>query len=170
MLDLSVHPSGRALLTVGKDRRLKMWNLLTTELVYKKKFAAESTRVCWSPDGSHYALVQAANTLVFDAANELCHTLQSDELPLHDVAFSPNSRLVAIGGESKLLDVFSVKSGKRVCRAAGHRRRIKSVRFITDSYAVSVCSMGDIRVWHIDAKAKQIKCIGMAELDVRLNW
>jgi hypothetical protein len=38
ILDIAVHPSGRALLSVGKDRRLRMWNLVTATEIYKQKF------------------------------------------------------------------------------------------------------------------------------------
>ena len=38
MLDVAVHPSGRVLLSVAKDKRLKMWNLVNAKLIYKQKF------------------------------------------------------------------------------------------------------------------------------------
>ena len=67
ILDISVHPSGRALLSVAKDKRLKMWNLVDAQMIYKQKFDKEMQLVCWSPAGSHYALVSFKEVAIRDS-------------------------------------------------------------------------------------------------------
>lgn len=46
MSDVAVHPSGRVLLSVAKDKRLKMWNLIDAKLIYKQKFDCGSASRC----------------------------------------------------------------------------------------------------------------------------
>ena len=59
---LSVHPSGKLALSVGKDRALKTWNLIKGRTAYVTNIKAVADDVQWSPDGNHYAV--AINNIV----------------------------------------------------------------------------------------------------------
>jgi protein MAK11 len=164
IVDIAVHPSGRALLSIGKDRRLAMWNLVTAQLIYKQKHAAECQRVLWSPTGKHYALVQGKSTLLFTDENVLVHTLDA-ELAVHTAAFSPDGAKLAIGGEDKQVTLFGVANGKKLWTGAHHQRRVKDLRFLDADFIVSVCSLGDVRIWHVPSG----RCVLTRKLDCRLN-
>lgn len=53
---ISVHPSGKLALTVGKDRALKTWNLIKGRTAYVTNIKGVADAVTWSPDGTHYAV------------------------------------------------------------------------------------------------------------------
>lgn len=148
ILDLAVHPTGRVLLTVGKDRRLNMWNLVTAQLIYKQQHPAESQRVAWSPTGAHYALVQDKRVLVFTDSNELLKTFESEQ-PFHAAVFSPDGSKIAAAGEDKQVYVYSLPAGKRLWVGTAHQRRIKDLRFLDNDFLVSACSLGDVCVWNV---------------------
>jgi WD40 repeat protein len=119
LLDLAVHPTGRVLLTVAKDRRLNMWNLVTAQLIYKQQHPAESQRVAWSPTGAHYALVQDKRVLVFTDQNELVKAFDSD-LAVHAAVFSPDGSKIACAGEDKIVYVYC--AARRQAPLGGARR------------------------------------------------
>lgn len=53
---LSIHPSGKLALTVGKDRALKTWNLIKGRTAYVTNIKAVADIVEWSPEGTLYAV------------------------------------------------------------------------------------------------------------------
>lgn len=59
---LSIHPTGKLALTVGKDKSLKTWNLIKGRTAYVTNIKAVADFVQWSPEGTHYAV--AINNLV----------------------------------------------------------------------------------------------------------
>uniref|UniRef100_K1QB91 p21-activated protein kinase-interacting protein 1-like protein n=1 Tax=Magallana gigas TaxID=29159 RepID=K1QB91_MAGGI len=54
---LSLHPSGKLVLTVGQDKTLRTWNVITGKSAYITNIKRAADFVCWSPSGSHYAVV-----------------------------------------------------------------------------------------------------------------
>lgn len=55
--DLSVHPSGSVALSVGRDRELRIWNLVKGRVTYHSRLACEASAVAFASDGTSYALV-----------------------------------------------------------------------------------------------------------------
>jgi protein MAK11 len=53
---VSVHPSGRLALSVGRDHILRTWNLSTGFLVFRQKLKQAAQLVEWSQSAQHYAL------------------------------------------------------------------------------------------------------------------
>ena len=53
---ISIHPSGKLALTVGKDRAMKTWNLIKGRTAYVTNIKAVADAVKWSPDGTHYVV------------------------------------------------------------------------------------------------------------------
>lgn len=164
VLDLAVHPTGRVLLTVAKDRRLYMWNLVNAQLIYKQQHPAESQRVAWSPTGAHYALVQDKRVLVFSDQNELVKSFDSD-LAVHSAVFSPDGSKIACAGEDKIVYVYALPSGKGLWAGTAHQRRVKDLRFLDDDYLVSACSLGDVCVWEVRTGKRLLT----RKLDCRIN-
>ena len=59
---ISIHPSGKLALSVGKDRSMKTWNLIKGRTAYVTNIKAVGDAVKWAPDGAHYAV--AMNNIV----------------------------------------------------------------------------------------------------------
>ncbi|KAJ3344123.1 hypothetical protein HDU93_003286 [Gonapodya sp. JEL0774] len=79
VIDMAVHPSGKVALTIGDDKTLRCWNLLTASLVLTAKLprlpVLPSTtyqpptpplpeRIAFSPSGNHYILMWPAGVMV----------------------------------------------------------------------------------------------------------
>ncbi|KAJ7881167.1 WD40-repeat-containing domain protein [Mycena leptocephala] len=72
---VAVHPSGKVALSVGKDRTLRMWDLMRGKGCASTKLGKEAELVRWSSDGSLF-VVQVASTIdVYTTDMNLIHTI-----------------------------------------------------------------------------------------------
>ena len=54
--DVSIHPSGKLALSVGRDRKLITWNLIKGRSAYVTNVKEIADFVQWSPEGTHYVV------------------------------------------------------------------------------------------------------------------
>ncbi|KAK9487408.1 WD40-repeat-containing domain protein [Lipomyces starkeyi] len=65
--DISVHPSGKIALSVGRDRTLRLWNLMTAKNASVLKLTGgEAIQVAWSTDGDKYAVGWQTKIVIYD--------------------------------------------------------------------------------------------------------
>jgi protein MAK11 len=62
---VALHPSGRLALSVGKDRTIRLWNLLKGRSAYVKTLPGEAHRVVWSPQGTRYAVATDKSAIAY---------------------------------------------------------------------------------------------------------
>lgn len=62
---ISIHPSGKLALTVGKDRTMKTWNLIKGRTAYVTNIKGVADAVKWAPDGDHYVVAVNNNIYVY---------------------------------------------------------------------------------------------------------
>uniref|UniRef100_A0A3B5A7U1 PAK1 interacting protein 1 n=1 Tax=Stegastes partitus TaxID=144197 RepID=A0A3B5A7U1_9TELE len=63
---MSVHPSGKLALSVGTDKTLRTWNLITGRSAFIKNIKQNAHIVRWSPDGDKYVVVVNDNVNIYD--------------------------------------------------------------------------------------------------------
>ncbi|KAI0831978.1 WD40 repeat-like protein [Trametes gibbosa] len=132
---IAVHPSCKVALSVGKDRTLRMWDLMRGKGSASMKLGKEAELVRWSTDGSLFA-VQAQNTIdVYSTDMELLHSITHPSR-LHDIKFCKHidgdGELLLAGGEDKKLSVYEVpkdhtKVPTIVADMVGHANRVKAI-------------------------------------------
>ncbi|KAL0059746.1 Protein mak11 [Marasmius tenuissimus] len=66
---VAVHPSGKVALSVGKDRALRMWDLMRGKGVASTKLGKEGEIVRWSTDGSRFVVLSGSTVDVFDTVS-----------------------------------------------------------------------------------------------------
>ncbi|XP_052256627.1 p21-activated protein kinase-interacting protein 1-like isoform X2 [Dreissena polymorpha] len=75
---VSVHPSGKLALTVGKDKTLHTWNLITGRSAYISNIRKSAELVCWSPNGDYYVIVINNEIDVYSVETaEVCSTIKA---------------------------------------------------------------------------------------------
>ncbi|KAI9013078.1 WD40-repeat-containing domain protein, partial [Gaertneriomyces semiglobifer] len=166
---MDVHPSGKVLLSVGGDGALKCWDMARGACAYSMKLPKPAERVCWSPTGTHYAVLM--NDIVQVHAIEdgslVCTIKQKGRIntiayaKLNGVeAFNDAPEAIITGSEDRNIGVWST-SGKPLLRwASGHNNRIKDLDIFSynkkSSVLVTCSSDGGIKVWDLNDVQKQL--------------
>ncbi|GJE93253.1 WD40 repeat-like protein [Phanerochaete sordida] len=132
---VAVHPSGKVALTVGKDRTLRMWDLMRGKGSASTKLGKEGELVRWNTDGTLF-VVQTMLTLDFYTTDmEMIHTIQHASR-IHDVKFTKrvegDGELLLVAAEDKKVTVYDIPTDRTQAPAAisyfvGHENRVKAV-------------------------------------------
>ncbi|KAI0322778.1 WD40-repeat-containing domain protein [Amylostereum chailletii] len=132
---VAIHPSGKAGLSVGKDRTLRMWDLMRGKGSASTKLGVEGELVRWSTDGS-LLVVQHQKTIdVYSTELSLLHTITHPSR-VHDVKFvmRPNGEgeVLLVAGEDKKTVAYDItteanKPPRSVASFVGHSNRVKAL-------------------------------------------
>ncbi|KAJ7027937.1 WD40-repeat-containing domain protein [Mycena alexandri] len=132
---VAVHPSGKVALSVGKDRTLRMWDLMRGKGCASTKLGKEAELVRWSSDGSLF-VVQVASTIdVYTTDMNLLHTI-THPARLHDVQFckrvNGEGDVLLAGAEDKKLAIYALSTDPEtppriIAEMTGHANRVKAI-------------------------------------------
>ncbi|KAJ7663795.1 WD40-repeat-containing domain protein [Mycena polygramma] len=133
---VAVHPSGKVALSVGKDRTLRMWDLMRGKGCASTKLGKEAELVRWSSDGSLF-VVQVASTIdLYTTDMNLIHTINHPSR-LQDVKFvkrvNGDGDVLLAGAEDKKLSIYNVSTDPEnrpriIAAMIGHENRVKAVQ------------------------------------------
>ncbi|KAH9981013.1 WD40-repeat-containing domain protein [Lactifluus volemus] len=132
---VSVHPSGKVALSVGKDRTLYMWDLMRGKRAASMKLGFEGELVRWSTTGS-ILIVQHQKTInVYSTELAILHTLEHSAR-IHDVKFAQkvdgSGEVVFVAAEDRTTTVYGVHPDsstllRPTARLVGHGNRVKAI-------------------------------------------
>ncbi|RPD64504.1 WD40 repeat-like protein [Lentinus tigrinus ALCF2SS1-7] len=128
---VAVHQSCKVVLSVGKDRTVRMWDLMRGKGSASTKIGKEGELVRWSTDGTLFA-VQAHSTIdIYSTDMELLHTITHPSR-VHDIKFCKrvvgSGELLLVGAEDKKLTVYDIPSDRTkppivIAEMVGHDNR-----------------------------------------------
>jgi len=135
-------------------------------------FYGHTGEVSWAlfaPDANTFASVSYSdNTIrVCDVENRCTVAVLSLEKNNRTwcVAFSPDSRMMALGGEDNVVTVWDIFDGKQLCQFRGHTSDVRALAFSPDGKTLASGSKDrTIRLWDIQT-AKQVKVL-QGQLDL----
>jgi len=150
---MSLSRDGGLLATKGLCRRILVWD---TRALTARNPATPFTanHVAFSPDGRFLAAHDGGPIRVHDAATgetlfEITAYGGSSHIPL---AVSPGGKLVAWAGQTSVVELWSVRRGKRCTRLPGHSGRILELAFSPDGKRLASRSAdGTILIWDVSA-------------------
>ncbi|KAG8836082.1 hypothetical protein FRC17_010015 [Serendipita sp. 399] len=161
--DVAVHPSAKVCLSVGKDRTLRMWDLMRGKGSGSVKLGKEGEVVRWLPSGTRIAVVSESALDIYSTKMAMLQTIRHSTR-IQDLHFcrAPNGReLGLVAAEDKLVTVYlmppSVEDGEGtsvpvVATLIGHINRVKAIESITiqnTTYATSVSSDGQVHLYDL---------------------
>ncbi|KAH9074849.1 WD40-repeat-containing domain protein [Lactarius deliciosus] len=190
---VSVHPSGKIALSVGKDRTLYMWDLMRGRRAASVKLGFEGELVRWSTTGSLLIVQYQKIINVYSTDLTLLHTMEHASR-IHDVKFAQRvhgeGEVVLVAAEDKKTTVYDVcpDSGtflRAIAYLIGHGNRVKALDTIKIALP-SVSSDGTINVYDLsflpprlseeivetspvvqyDSKGSRLTCVTLADGDV----
>ncbi|CAK5267221.1 unnamed protein product [Mycena citricolor] len=136
---VAVHPSGKVALSVGKDRALRMWDLMRGKGVASTKLGKEGEVVQWSTDGTLFVVQSAAILDIYTTDMILIHTITHPSR-IHDVKFcrrvEGEGDILLVGAEDKKLTIYDVSSDpekppQKVTALVGHANRVKTFQTLS---------------------------------------
>ncbi|KAI0251415.1 WD40-repeat-containing domain protein [Lactifluus subvellereus] len=132
---VSVHPSGKIALSVGKDRTLYMWDLMRGRRAASVKLGFEGELVRWSTTGSLLIVQHQKSINVYSTELANLHTLEHTAR-IHDVKFAQRvdgtGEVVLVAAEDKTTTVYEVHPDastllRPAARLVGHGNRVKAL-------------------------------------------
>lgn len=126
VLSLAVHPTGKLLLSVGQDRTIRTWNLVTAKRAYTTSTPAPVDIVKWTPGGDKYVLCYNGKLDVCSVSNAA--TIHSIKLPgkAHSVDFISDN-VIAAGCEGGKVCFLDLESGQSIHEFKVNANRIKCI-------------------------------------------
>ncbi|XP_065177257.1 p21-activated protein kinase-interacting protein 1-like [Sycon ciliatum] len=159
---LDVHPSGRFLLSVGVDRTLMTWNLMTGRQAFITRLPKAATDVKFSPNGNCFYLVFGSKVDVYDTASVAVKCSLECESPISSLTWWSDDQLLTGHQDGKLI-LFTIGDKEATQRAVSedaHKNRIKCVTCMKRAggkrIAISACSDGLLVFWNVK-KSKIVK-------------
>ncbi|KAF6761772.1 WD40-repeat-containing domain protein [Ephemerocybe angulata] len=177
---IAVHPSGKVALSVGRDRTLRMWDLMRGKGVASTKIGKEGETCQWSTDGSLFAVQAGSSIDIYSSTMELLHII-NHPARLHDLRFckrvNGEGELLFVAAEDKEVSIYAVHEDKSkepalFAQLVGHENRVKQLRTLeislpeksgrsSTTIVSTVSSDGNIHVYDINdvpnvSEAKEI--------------
>ncbi|KAL1659460.1 WD40-repeat-containing domain protein [Schizophyllum commune] len=131
---VAAHPSGKVALSVGKDRTLRMWDLMRGKGRASTKLGKEGEVVRWSIDGKLFIVQSGSDIDVYTLDMTLIHTIHHPSR-VHDVHLCTRvhgeGEVLLVGAEDKTLSIYSISADPEsrpriVAKMVGHANRVKA--------------------------------------------
>lgn len=166
--DLSIHPSGRIAVSVGDDKSVRLWNLMTAKKAANLKIKNDwqsGEFVRWSLSGDYFFVGLLNKILVYKTSDAQIikevpfkATLMHIEIyKVEDVEYA----VVGLGnGSLEFYDIndLTTESDEQpepIFKLVGHTNRIKDFKLYKvkdETYLISISSDGNIVVWDLALK------------------
>eukprot|EP01121_Diplochlamys_sp_Union-15-3_P012611 TRINITY_DN37_c0_g1_i1.p1 TRINITY_DN37_c0_g1~~TRINITY_DN37_c0_g1_i1.p1 ORF type:complete len:421 (-),score=82.87 TRINITY_DN37_c0_g1_i1:11-1273(-) len=166
--DLAVHPSGRTVISVARDKTFKMFNLLNGRCVFTMAIGFEGVKVKWAPDANHWAIAGVNKVCVYGVATGEIKCTIEDKRNILAIAWI-NDHLIAVGGESGVITIWDINTSQIIRTLEPFNNRVKDLSVVAkhssndsqDSdnndnnaqigcYLVGISSVGLLKIWDLD--------------------
>lgn len=149
---LSIHPSGKMALSVGKDHKLITWNLIKGRSAYVTNVKEVSDLVRWSPDGERYLVafrgrvdVYRTDTAKVENAIRLDGT--SGNGRANEIAFLDRDTAV-VAGDFPEVEIHCLEGKRLLHKFAAHEKRVRCGFFLIFILYTIFCSSTTVQSQH----------------------
>ncbi|ANB14884.1 Mak11p [Sugiyamaella lignohabitans] len=166
--DISIHPSGKIGLSVGEDKTLRLWNLMTARKASIVKLGGVGLKVRWTSEGDQYIIGYDRKIEIYtSSAEKLAEKSLTSGLQHMDIfkskegeeylVTSHNNGKIIFTLISSLISESSDKDEKNTFELVGHGVRVKHFSFYYNQqnetpYMASVSSDGKLVIWDLSVR------------------
>ncbi len=123
------------------------------------------TAVVFSPDATSIVAVSQRGIAIHDWPNlRQQRTVDVSMSNVHTVSFSPNGKLLAVGGgypaEAGIVQVFSWPDGKTVAKFDDHDDSVRAVVWLNDVNLITASRDRSIKQWNLSEEAFELNLEG----------
>jgi WD40 repeat protein/tRNA A-37 threonylcarbamoyl transferase component Bud32 len=140
----------------GKDRTVRLWDARTGKLLHRLgPFAGGVSWVAFHPDGERLAVASERDPRVtvwrvpVDGKEATpAGVFKGHPQPVTSVAYSPDKKLLAAGGEDSTVRIWDAETGQELRVLKGHRKAVVAVAFSPDGKRLASASTdATVRLW-----------------------
>lgn len=164
VLGLDVHPSGKVLLSVGKDKTLKCWDLQRAICSFSMKLPGLPNKVKWSITGTHFAVLFDKMVQINDLESGKIIGKVEQKTRINSGCFAhlldgeEKLDVFVIGGDDKMLRIFKLDGTLVGTWESGHNFRVKDLSLLSGTSILATCgSDGTIFIWDLQACYTHVK-------------
>lgn len=188
---ISVHPSGKLMLSAGRDKTVRTWNLIKGRLAFVTNLREAADLVRWSPGGQHFLLAYGKRVDVYDVTTcGIVNTIECEpglQSGITCVAYLDEQRIV-IGQENGQLAFYNALEKQPLYTFQAHDRRVKQFVLLPEQLLpsllpsqsaskrspsaglVSISSDGLLRLWLVGLEKRQFaEKLAEHNVNCRLN-
>ncbi|MHB8627052.1 MAG: WD40 repeat domain-containing protein [Aggregatilineales bacterium] len=151
---LAFSDDNKRLVSIATDNVMRAWDAITgTALSTWSGFTSRPLMAALSPDGGLVAVAVGNQVHVYDTitAAEKLSLSESDLAGQLGMAFSPDGKLLAVGGSGDLVYMWRVADGQRIARLPGHDGQLSALSWSPDSsllLTVAYSANGGTYLWN----------------------
>ena len=166
--DLALHPSGKLMLSIGKDAKLITWNLIKGRSAYVTNLHENADLVQWSPSGSHYVVGFYKRLDIYSVSTAAIEVSLPFPGRLNEIIFLDDVT-IAVAGEMSHIEIHSIVSKRLIMRFEAHTNRVRcmtlvaeppvngeSTTDITHQCLVTASNDGMVKLWRLSKKPLEI--------------
>ncbi|KAI8916413.1 WD40-repeat-containing domain protein [Gorgonomyces haynaldii] len=169
---MAVHPSGKILCSVGKDKTLRIWDLQRGLLVHTQPTVEPAQKVMFSKDGQFIVIVYDRKMQVYDLDQSIVVQNYSSPCRINGAAVSYLDKdLIVIGGEDRIVRVLNMNLELEKEFVSGHGNRIKDLAVIQKDvvYLATCASEGTIYLWDLKKSMENPSPIASYDCKTRIT-